>query len=184
MIALDAAPKQHSQSVGGGVRLLLASAFGLGLSPIAPGTCGALLGVAVHLIIALFAPTVWQRWLLGGAFAAVCWTHFSLTRWAQQYWRESDPSHFVLDEVAGYLFVPLLVTSGDPWKLALWSFVCFRVLDIIKIPPARQVDRKMHGAVGILLDDLISAAYAAVLIYVLSAIAGRLGLGQWLVVTT
>jgi phosphatidylglycerophosphatase A len=62
--------------------------------------------------------------------------------------------------------VPLLLPQGTLWQVGFWGFLLFRVFDIIKIPPARQIDRNMHGSWGILLDDLVSGAYAALVLYV------------------
>ena len=71
----------------------------------------------------------------------------------------------MLDEVAGYLVVPILFRGGELWQVALVGFLLFRIFDIIKIPPARQIDQNMHGSWGIILDDLISGAYAAAALY-------------------
>ncbi|MDR1841678.1 MAG: phosphatidylglycerophosphatase A [Holophagales bacterium] len=148
-------------------RLILASAFGLGLMPIAPGTFGALPGVAMHLAVALLLPEKWQWLALALCFIAVCIAHFWLTPWAQKYWQDSDPSQFVLDEAAGYMVVPLVVTAGPLWVIVLAGFLLFRIIDIIKIPPARQIDRNWHGAWGVLLDDIVSGLYASGLVWVI-----------------
>ena len=148
-------------------RLIFASAFGLGLMPIAPGSFGALLGVAIHLAVVWLLPANWQWLVLAACFAAVCATHFWLTPWAQKYWNNSDPGQFVLDEVAGYMLVPLLVTTGPLWVIVSAGFLLFRIIDIIKVPPARQIDRNWHGAWGVLLDDIVSGLYAAGLVWII-----------------
>jgi len=148
-------------------RLMLASAFGLGLMPIAPGSFGALLGVAIHLTVVWLFPDKWQWTALAVCFAAVCMVHFLLTPWAQKHWNNSDPGQFVLDEVAGYMVVPLAVTTGPLCVIVSAGFLLFRVIDIIKIPPARQIDREWHGAWGILLDDIVSGLYAGGLVWVI-----------------
>lgn len=145
--------------------LFAATACGLGLSPVAPGTFGTLLGVIAHLAVAQWCDATCQHTLLLVMFFAVCVAHFLLTPWAIKRWNDDDPGHFVLDEVAGYLVVPLLVKTGPLWFVAAVGFLLFRVFDIIKIPPARQIDREMHGAWGILLDDLVSGLYAAGLVH-------------------
>ena len=191
------------------VCLFLASAGGLGLMPIAPGSFGALLGVGMFAAVELWVPIypfvpfkialnmpwwlpppTWQVLALVICFVVVCVAHFLLTPWAQRYWKTSDPSHFVLDEVAGYLVTlillsPLLYTLDydwsqvDPsgmhpktgyyrslpisltWTLAIAGFFLFRIFDIIKLPGARYIDRNWHGAWGVLLDDIVSGIYAA-----------------------
>jgi len=147
-------------------KLIICTAGGLGLSPYFPGSCGALLGVFIHLVIAYLIAPEFHKTLLITAFVLVSLTHYSLNSWAENYWQEEDSRHFVLDEVAGYLIVPILFTNGQPWQIALWGFVLFRILDIIKIPPARQVDRQMKNATGVILDDVISALYAVIIMYI------------------
>lgn len=162
-------------------RIFLASACYLGLSPIAPGTFGAMLGVLIHVLIVLVLPENLKIAALIVAFITICASHFMLTSWAEEFWHCKDPQNFVLDEVAGYLLVPILFHHGHPWQIVLWGFIWFRLLDIIKIPPARQIDRSMHGAWGILLDDLVSALYAVLVLFALMWIGPRLGVDAWLI---
>ena len=140
------------------------TAFGLGLFPIAPGSFAALLGVAVHAAVWHFAPehTMTVLWI---SFGITCLVHFVLNNAAARYWDDPDSGNFVMDEVAGYLLTAILAhaflpMSATPWIL-IEGFLLFRVLDIIKLPPARQIDRNWHNAFGVILDDLVSAAYAA-----------------------
>ena len=157
------------------------SAFGLGLSPIAPGSCGALLGVLLHVSIILLLPSDIQLPALIIVFTIVCIGNNLLTSWAEEYWQEKDPKNFVLDEVAGYLLVPIFFRYGKLWQVVFWGYILFRVFDIIKIPPARQIDRNMHNAWGILLDDLVSALYAVLVMYFLWWIGSLMGVGNWLI---
>lgn len=161
--------------------LVIGSALGLGLSPLAPGTCGALLGVAIHILIALTAPASLQLPLLAGSLLLVCLFHLLLTDWAVKYWNDPDPSNFVLDEVIGYLTVPVLFHHGRLWQVALWGFIFFRTFDIIKIPPARQIDRNWHNRWGIFLDDVVSAFYAVGVMYLLWWLGPYLGWESWLI---
>jgi phosphatidylglycerophosphatase A len=144
----------------------IGSALGLGLLPIAPGSFGALLGVVYTVPVMLFLPLAYRPWAIAIGLAAVAAANHFLTPWAVAYWKDEDPSHFVLDEIAGNLMVPLLLPHGTLWQVCFWGFLIFRVFDVIKIPPARQIDRDMHGSWGILLDDLVSGAYAALVLYV------------------
>jgi phosphatidylglycerophosphatase A len=147
---------------------MIGSAFGLGLSPIMPGTFGALLGVLFHIVIVLFLPVRFQLILLIIVFCAVCMANHMLYPWAKEFWNSKDPQHFVLDEVAGYLFVPILFHNGEFWPTVIWGFVLFRIFDIIKLPIARQIDQNMHNAWGVILDDLVSAVYAVIVMLFLS----------------
>jgi len=163
------------------LRVFIGTAGWLGLIPVAPGSFGALAGVIFHVVVCSFLPQSAQIATLGLALIAVSVANHVLTPWAVEYWKVEDPKHFVLDEVAGYLVVPILFHHGHLWQIALWGFLAFRILDVIKLPPARQIDRRMHGAWGILLDDIVSGIYAALFLYFLWWLSERLGLGAWLI---
>lgn len=148
--------------------VVVATSFGLGYAPVAPGTFGALPGVAIFLGIVLWTPAWLHTWLILAALAVVCWATLALSPWAERYWKKKDPGTFVTDEVAGFLATVAIFRRGDLLLLTLWAFVITRIFDIIKIPPARQFER-IHGGWGILLDDLVSSVYAAGLLYALAA---------------
>jgi len=148
------------------VRLFCASGCFLGLAPIVPGSFGALPGLAWHALAWRWG---WQDvdvriWCFTAA-VFVSAVHYILTPWAQKRWNDPDPKHFVLDEVVGYLCVP--VFSPLP-MLEFWTlpagFCIFRILDAIKLPGARWIDRNVHTASGVLFDDVVSAAYSALLL--------------------
>lgn len=148
------------------IKLIICTAGGLGLSPYFPGSCAALSGVGIHLFIAYFVAPEYHKILLITAFLAVSLAHFLLNDWATTYWNEHDSKHFVLDEVAGYLVVPIFFSKGQPWQIALWGFLLFRFFDIIKFPIARMIDRQMKNALGVILDDVVSAFYALIVMFV------------------
>ncbi len=160
--AIPIFPQKNDQ-----LRLFLASGFYLGLGPLVPGSFGALAGLAWHLLALPFGLSdgAVRLWCLVGAvvFSVL---HYRLTPWAQQRWNDPDPKHFVLDEIVGYLCVPLFwalpAESALPvWACALIGFVVFRLLDAIKLPGARYIDDNIHTASGVLFDDVVSAAYSA-----------------------
>jgi phosphatidylglycerophosphatase A len=146
-------------------KTLLASGLGLGLSPLAPGTLAALLGVALDVGVTVCLQGVWPRLVLLVALLAVSAGNHWLTPFAVRRWKKADPRQFVLDEVAGYLAVAVLFRAPPHAARIVLGFALVRLIDIVKVPPARYVDRNMHGATGILLDDLIAAVYAALLLY-------------------
>lgn len=153
------------------LKFLLATAFGLGLSPILPGSCAALLGLGLHLVIMYCLPAALQWPALAAFFLLFSVLCLYLNDWADAYWKKSDHQSFVLDEVAGYLFVPVLFRAQVSLTVALWAFVLFRVLDMIKIFPANRIDKRMKNRWGVLLDDLVSAAYAAIVLYIVHCCA-------------
>jgi len=139
--------------------VLIATGFGSGYLPTAPGTWGSLLaaGLAWPIAVAAGVPGL----LAAAAVAAV------VGIWATGIYvartGEDDPGPVVIDEVAGQ-WLTLAACPLDPlWWLA--GFVAFRVADIVKPWPASWIDRRMHGPVGVMLDDLVAGAYAALAVW-------------------
>jgi phosphatidylglycerophosphatase A len=159
-------------------RFALAMSTGLwtGLVPFAPGTCGTLPGVGLHLAAACLCPPALLKPALLALFLAACLASLHFAPWAMAHWKTDDPKHFVLDEVAGYLLTVLLF--APPARLlptAAWAFLLFRFFDVAKPPPAGWIDRRMKGPWGILLDDLSAAVMAAACLYPLHLLALRGG---------
>lgn len=170
-------------SDGARTRRLLGSAFGAGLLPIAPGTWGSALTVAV--MAALHGVAGWWGGLLPVATtwraAALAWTAvlcvlfvlgLRIGNRAAEDWDGEDPGAFVLDEVVGQglALLPLLCVLPAPLPpLAVAAaFVLFRILDVIKPPPCRRLE-ELPGGLGIMADDLAAGAYAAVCVAALRA---------------
>lgn len=145
---------------------LLASCFGLGYSPIMPGTCGALLGPAIYIPLALaFKSEPLQSVLTAAALLVWCWITVALGGWAEAYYQKKDSQVFVTDEVAGFLLTVLLFHFPEqPVLTTLWAFPVTRIIDILKIPPARRLERLPSGW-GVLADDLLGSVYAAAVLY-------------------
>jgi len=151
-----------------GLRPLIASCFGLGHSPIMPGTCGALLGPAIYIPLALTAASEpLQTALIAAALVVWCAITVALGGWAETYYQKKDSQKFVTDEVAGFLLTVLLFHDpARPVLTTLWAFPVTRIIDILKIPPARRLEKLPRGW-GVLADDLLGSVYAAVVLYVL-----------------
>jgi phosphatidylglycerophosphatase A len=137
------------------------------MSPVAPGTAGSL--ATVLLLAAVYwgvrpSLVAWNLLLVGGIvlFGGLC---VALGRWTIQYYGRKDPGSCVLDEAAGICLTALLVPIYPPGTRAAWVlftvFAAFRVFDVVKLPPARQLERLPLGW-GILVDDLAAAVYANV----------------------
>jgi phosphatidylglycerophosphatase A len=160
-------------------RPLIASCFGLGYSPIMPGTCGALLGPAFYIPLALVVPQdnwplPWQSMLIAAMLLLWCWITVVLGTWAEVYYQKKDSQKFVTDEVAGFLLTVLLWhLPGQPVLTALWAFPVTRIIDIVKVPPAKQLERLPRGW-GVLADDLLGSVYAAGLLWAI-----RLAMPAW-----
>jgi phosphatidylglycerophosphatase A len=84
-----------------------------------------------------------------------------------------DPAEIVIDEVAGQWLV-LVAAPPSPLAYSL-AFLLFRIFDIWKPWPVRWAERRVKGGLGIMLDDILAAVYAALLLLVLLAISGASG---------
>ena len=141
---------------------LAATWFGCGLMPKAPGTWGS----------AAALPFAWALFRLGGSWALVAGSAlcFLVGWWASAvYVRRTgvaDPSEVVIDEIAGQWLV-LAAVPADP-LLYLVGFLVFRVLDILKPWPASWADRHIEGGLGVMVDDMLAAAYGALLMAVVA----------------
>lgn len=167
---------------------MLATAGGLGLAPWAPGTFGTLAGVAIYLALFFALPTgipsaatalVRDPPLAIGltvALLASSVLSIQLGRWSERYWGRKDAGNFVMDEVAGILLTILIFRLPSPWLTLAWTFPVTRFFDILKPPPAKQLEKLPHGW-GILLDDLSSSIYAGATLhlaaYLLPSLFGR-----------
>jgi len=134
---------------------LLAFGLGLGLSPVAPGTVGTLLGVVIAWLALDLSFNV-QIGLAVAMFVAGIWICDNSSRRIGQH----DPGGIVWDEIAAMyivlLFAPATITA---WILA---FGLFRLFDIAKPWPIRDLDHSIGGGLGIMLDDLVAALYAVI----------------------
>ena len=134
----------------------LAFGFGAGLLPRAPGTWGSLVGlVAAWWLLDL--PWPWRI----GVVAAVIGAGIFICGESARRLGKHDDQRIVFDEISGVLLTALAVTEKSLVSLAL-VFVFFRFFDIVKPWPIRDVDHSLKGGLGIMLDDLIAAVYAAV----------------------
>lgn len=145
------------------MRRLVITFFGSGYLPIAPGTWGS----AAAAICFLGIYTAWPDPICWNSVTAVlilaaCVASVVFGRWAVEHFGKSDPGQFVLDEVAGQWLAMLALPLTDFRTVVaalVFQFFAFRAFDIVKPPPARQLESLPLGW-GILLDDLAAGLYA------------------------
>jgi phosphatidylglycerophosphatase A len=133
----------------------VAFAFGAGLAPKAPGTAGSLVALVPAWFLFLL-PLPWRFAVVAAVIALGIWVCGASAR---RLGRHDHPG-IVFDEVAGILLTALAVPAQSVFWFSL-VFVLFRVFDIAKPWPIRDLDHSVPGGVGIMLDDLMAAAYAA-----------------------
>ena len=137
----------------------LATWFGCGLSPRAPGTVGSIGTVPLHWLLSQLPWTVHAGAVVVVAAAGV---------WASQVYAEErgevDPQRVVIDEVAGTA-IAMGVVRGAPWFVQLAGLVAFRVLDIWKPGPIRRLEHVQPIGAGIMCDDLLAGVFAGALVW-------------------
>ena len=137
--------------------LFLAFGFGSGLAKKAPGTFGTVAAIPVY----------WLFVQSGFLFYSVLTVIVTVTGiWicgiAAEKLDEHDFGGIVWDEIAGYLITMWLVPFS--WQAAALGFVLFRIFDILKPWPIKWIDQKVHGGLGIMLDDVLAAVFAGALL--------------------
>ena len=140
---------------------LIAHWFGAGLMPFATGTWGSLAALPVAAAI---------QYGFGWPGLAVATVGIAVIGWwasdaLVQHGKSDDPGYIVVDEVAG-MWLTLLFAPATWWGYAI-GFVLFRVADVLKPFPADWCDRRVHGGLGVMLDDLAAAVWS--------------GIGTWLI---
>ena len=144
---------------------LLAFGFGAGLSRLAPGTAGTVLAVPIALLLkSLPGGVYWSvlalSFLLGIHVCGVC----------SEKLGTEDPGAIVWDEMVAFWLTVAFVPLSWPWWLA--AFVLFRFFDIVKPWPIKALEKRLHGGLGIMFDDLVAAIYAMAIL----ALAARAGI--------
>ncbi|MCC5863015.1 MAG: phosphatidylglycerophosphatase A [Gammaproteobacteria bacterium] len=140
----------------------LALGFGSGLVPRAPGTFGTLAAVPLHLLLLQLPWSVHAVVVAVACIGGVLVCGVSARRLGVH-----DHPAIVWDEIAAFLLLALLLPAqGVGWLLA--AFLLFRLFDIWKPWPIREMDHRIHGGTGIMLDDLVAALYAWVPLFLAS----------------
>ena len=135
----------------------LGTFFGAGLMKPGPGTYGSGAAVLLWFLAAhVFQPTHLALWTTIAAIAATLIGIPAATIVARESGGE-DPGHVVIDEVAGQLIA--LIGVASDWPHAILSLLLFRLFDILKPPPVRQLERLPAGT-GIMLDDVAAGLLA------------------------
>lgn len=138
----------------------IACGFGSGLSPWAPGTAGS---------AAALLPWLALRELDAPYYVLVVAIAFAIGAWASNVaidrLRIADPGAVVCDEFVGQWIALLpLVLAPRGWPWVVVAFGLFRLFDVWKPWPVSWADRRIHGGVGVMLDDVIAGAYAALIL--------------------
>jgi phosphatidylglycerophosphatase A len=144
---------------------LIALGFGAGLFPWAPGTMGTLLAIPLWWLIAsaglepLLLLTL-IAWLYGIGVWACGVTGRNLG--------VADHGAMCWDEVVAFLLVLALIPAEPLWQAA--AFLLFRVFDVVKPPPIRQLEMRFKGGFGVMFDDLLAAGYTLLVLAIVKRV--------------
>jgi phosphatidylglycerophosphatase A len=149
----------------GKAAVILATWFGMGYFPFAPGTVGTVGAIPLSLAL-LRCPFSFRV-----SFFLV---FFVLAVWAsgrtESLLGTRDPSQVVIDEVAGFLAATVFMQTS--WQEVGIAFFLFRFFDIVKPFPAGILDRKLRGGMGIVLDDVAAGGYTLGVILLMHLLRG------------
>jgi phosphatidylglycerophosphatase A len=132
----------------------IATWFGVGFVPIAPGTAGAIAALPMH----------WLLMQAGAGFetiaiVAICCLGVWSAEITQRAMGEEDPQIVVVDEVAGMLIA--LLAAGNNFFAQMIAFVAFRIFDIFKPWPINRLEDLSHNGLAIMADDMLAGVFAA-----------------------
>ncbi|MFP5429572.1 MAG: phosphatidylglycerophosphatase A [Gammaproteobacteria bacterium] len=144
---------------------LLAFGFGSGLAPKAPGTFGSLLAVLLFPLLALLTLPAYLVLVAVASLAGIV-----ICDHAAKALQVHDDGRIVWDEFAGQWLaltplVPVLAWDAPSLLWLLAGFALFRLFDVAKPWPIGYLDRKVHGGLGIMLDDLVAGVLAGAVLY-------------------
>jgi len=132
----------------------MALGFGAGLARLAPGTVGTLVAIPLALLLRRYTNDVGFVVTIVALLVAGAWA----AQVSGRNMTDADHGAIVIDEVVAFLVVLFFV--GDDWLRVAFAFLLFRFFDIVKPPPIRQLDASLKNGFGVMLDDLLAAGYA------------------------
>lgn len=140
---------------------LLAFGLGSGAAPYAPGTFGTLAAIPFYILLAHYT----NHW----AYAAITVVLFIFGVWlcdrTERDIGSHDHSGIVWDEFIGYFVTMFMVPLHWWWVIA--GFLLFRLFDVWKPFPVRQIERRYGGGFGVMIDDVVAGIYAAIVLQLL-----------------
>lgn len=142
------------------ILIQIATLFGVGKFPKAPGTVATLATVPLWYVMSFLSPMLYMLLVLVlivlGVVAAEAYEAHS---------GKHDSKEIVIDEVVGYLIT--MTWLPVTWQSAVVGFLVFRFFDIVKPPPIRQLDQKVQGGFGVMVDDIAAGIIGSILMQLL-----------------
>ncbi len=143
--------------------LILATGFGVGYSPIAPGTLGTLIAIPVYYFLSTIPSPLYEITLIAFLFLSV-W----ISENAEIFFGKKDDTRIVIDEMIGFLITMLWVPKTT--LFIILGFFLFRFFDILKPFPIRGLEKRLKGGFGVVLDDVLAGVYANIILEIVRLI--------------
>ena len=143
--------------------LIIATGFGVGYSPVAPGTLGTLVAIPIYYFLSDIPSPLYEITLIGFFFLSV-W----ISENAETSFGKKDDQRIVIDEIIGFLITMLWVPKTVPFIII--GFFLFRFFDILKPFPIRRLEKGLKGGYGVVLDDVAAAVYANIILHLIGRI--------------
>src|SRR4030066_587543 len=140
---------------------LLATGFGVGYSPIAPGTLGSLVAIPIYYFLSEIPSPLYEITLIGFFFLSV-W----ISENAEIFFGKKDDRRIVIDEMMGFLIAMLWIPKTI--RFIIIGFFLFRFFDILKPFPIRRLERRLKGGFGVVLDDVMAGGYGDIILQIIS----------------
>ena len=141
--------------------LLLATGFGVGYSPVAPGTLGTLIAILIYYFLSEI-PSPLHEITLSGFFFLSVW----IAQNAETFFGKKDDQRIVIDEIIGFLITMLWVPKTI--RFIIIGFFLFRFFDILKPFPIRRLEKRLKGGFGVVLDDVAAGVYSNIILQIIS----------------
>lgn len=141
----------------------IAFGFGTGAIPVAPGTFGTLIAIPFYLYLETYSNTTYLVMTIIIAIFSM-WLCEKVSREINI----EDHQGMCIDEIVGYLVTMINAPYGLGWIVL--GFVLFRIFDIWKPWPIKQIDSQVKGGIGMILDDILAGVYSLIIIQILARI--------------
>ncbi len=146
--------------------VILATGFGVGYSPIAPGTMGTLITLPIYYFLSAIPSPIYEITLIGFFFLSV-W----ISENAEIFFRRKDDPRIVIDEMMGFLITMLWLPKTI--FSVITGFFLFRFFDILKPFLIRRIEKRWKVGYGVVLDDVLAGIYANIILQLIYLIHGE-----------
>jgi phosphatidylglycerophosphatase A len=137
---------------------MLATGFGVGYSPIAPGTLGTLIAIPINYFLSEIPSPIYEITLVAFFFFSV-W----ISENAEIFFGRKDDPRIVIDEMVGFLITMLWLPKTT--RCILIGFFLFRFFDILKPFPIGRIEKRLKGGYGVVLDDVLAGIYGNIVLH-------------------